>query len=107
MPSQINPSLPRGIDDIFDRMTRDSRGERYAQIDDILDDIDKLEGMENVVGRQSRMLESESPLGSIKFRPGAEDPNAGTPVAEGAEGEDDKKGGHRPYSFQQRRNKKI
>jgi hypothetical protein len=106
MPSQINPALPRGIDDIFDRMTRDSRGERYATIDDILDDIDKLEGMENVIGRQNRVLEAESPLGAIKFRAGAEDPNAGTPI-EGGEGDDDKKGGHRPYSFQQRRNKKI
>jgi hypothetical protein len=106
MPSQINPGLPRGIDDIFDRMTRDSRGERYAQVDDILDDIDKLEGMESVIGRQNRVLEQENSLGAIKFRPGAEDPNAGTPV-DGSEGDDDKKGGHRPYSFQQRRNKKI
>ena len=40
---------------------------------------------------------------SIKFRPGAEEPLAGTPV-EGEEG-DDKKAGHRPYSFQQRRKK--
>ena len=106
MPSQINATLPKGIDDIFDRMTRDSRGERYAQIDDILDDIDKLEGMEAVIRTQMRVLEGENSLGAIKFRPGAEDPNAGTPI-EGGDGDDDKKGGHRPYSFQQRRNKKI
>jgi serine/threonine protein kinase len=106
MPSQINPTLPKGIDDIFDRMTRDSRGERYAQVDDILDDIDKLEGMEAVIRTQMRVLEGENQLGAIKFRAGAEDPNAGTPV-EGGDGDDDKKGGHRPYSFQQRRNKKI
>src|SRR5687767_2867833 len=30
MPSQINSALPRGIDDIFDRMTRDAREERYG-----------------------------------------------------------------------------
>jgi serine/threonine protein kinase len=107
MPSQINPNLPRGIDDIFDRMTRDSRGERYATVDDILDDIDKLEGMDNLLDRQNQVLVGDSPLSSIKFRPGAEEPLAGTPV-EGDDG-DDKKGGtsHRPYSFQQRRNKKI
>ncbi|HEX7701142.1 MAG TPA: serine/threonine-protein kinase [Kofleriaceae bacterium] len=103
MPSQINPSLPRGIDDIFDQMTRDAKNERYATIDDILDDIDKLEGMEAVLGRQNQVLVGESPLQSIKFRPGAEEPLAGTPV-EGEEG-DDKKAGHRPYSFQQRRKK--
>lgn len=107
MPSQINPSMPRGVDDIFDRMTRDSRAERYATVDDILDDIDKLEGMETLLGGSDRVLAGDSPLSSIKFRPGAEEPLAGTPVDEN--GDEDKKGGpsHRPYSFQQRRNKKI
>src|SRR3569623_912233 len=103
MPSQINASLPHGIDDIFDRMTRDARNERYATVDDILDDIDKLEGMDAIIGRQNQVLVGASPLESIKFRPGAEEPLAGTPV-EGEEG-DDKKAGHRPYSFQQRRKK--
>jgi hypothetical protein len=106
MPSQVNPSMPRGVDDIFDRMTRDSRGERYATVDDILDDIDKLEGMELLLDRQSQVLVGDSPLSNIKFRPGAEEPIAGTPV--GDDDDDGKKGpSHRPYSFQQRRNKKI
>jgi len=105
MPSQINPSMPKGVDDIFDRMTRDSRSERYATVDDILDDIDKLEGMEALIGSGDRVLVGESPLSAIKFRPGAEEPLAGTPVDEGEDG--DKKASHRPYSFQQRRNKKI
>ncbi len=108
MPSQINPTLPHGIDDIFDRMTRDSRGERYATVDDILDDIDKLEGTETVLGRQNQVLVAESPLSSIKFRPGAEEALAGTPVeGEGGDGGDKGTSSHRPYSFQQRRNKKI
>ena len=104
MPSQINPSLPRGIDDIFDQMTRDAKNERYATVDDILDEIDKLEGMEQVLGRQNQVLVADSPLQSIKFRPGAEEPLAGTPV-EGEDGDDKNKAGHRPYSFQQRRKK--
>nr|HEX4316612.1 serine/threonine-protein kinase [Kofleriaceae bacterium] len=108
MPSQINPNLPKGIDDIFDRMTRDGRAERYASVDDILDDIDKLEGMELLLDRQNQVLVGDSPLSAIKFRPGAEEPLMGTPI-DGADGDDpDKKGpSHRPYSFQQRRNKKI
>jgi serine/threonine protein kinase len=106
MPSQINATLPRGIDDIFDRMTRDSRTERYATVDEILDDIDKLEGMDSLLGPGDRVLVGDSPMASIKFRPGAEEPLAGTPVE--VEGEDsDKKSSHRPYSFQQRRNKKL
>ncbi|MGE5182945.1 MAG: serine/threonine-protein kinase [Acidobacteriota bacterium] len=104
MPSQINGALPRGIDDIFDRMTRDAREERYQSVDEILDDIDKLEGMEAIVGRQNQVLVSASPLDSIRFRPGAEEPVAGTPIDDAEDG--DKKGpGHRPYSFQQRRKK--
>jgi len=106
MPSELNKSLPKGIDDIFDRMTRDSRSERYASIDDILDDIDKLENMDLLLGGGDRVLVGDSPMAAIKFRPGAEEPLAGTPV-DGSD-DDDKKGpSHRPYSFQQRRNKKI
>lgn len=105
MPSQLNPTLPKGIDDIFDQMTRDARNERYATVDDILDDIDKLEGMDAVLGSGDRVLVGDSPLSAIKFKPGAEEPITGTPVEGGADG--DKGPGHRPYSFQQRRNKKI
>ena len=48
----------------------------------------------------------DSPMAAIKFRPGAEEPLAGTPV-DGDEDGDKKGPSHRPYSFQQRRNKKI
>ena len=71
-----------------------------------VDVIDKLEGMDSLLDRQHQVLVGDSPLSSIKFRPGAEEPLAGSPVEGGDD--DDKKGpSHRPYSFQQRRNKKI
>lgn len=108
MPSQINPSLPKGIDDIFDRMTRDSRAERYTSVDDILDDIDKLEGLAKILDNQTQVLVQENPLNAIKFREGAEE--ALPPVEAGADGTDggENKGPtHRPYSFQQRAKKKI
>jgi hypothetical protein len=85
-------------------MTRDAREERYNTIDEILDDIDKLEGTEAILGKQNTVLVAESPLSSVKFRAGAEEPLVGTPVIDGND-DDDKKGGHRPYSFQQRRKK--
>lgn len=107
MPSQINPNLPRGIDDIFDRMTRDGRAERYASVDDILDDIDKLEGMDNLLDPQNQVLVGESALSSVKFKPGTEEPQQGTPVGDDGDDPDKKGPSHRPYSFQQRRNKKI
>jgi hypothetical protein len=59
--------------------------------------------MEAIIGRQNQVLVGESPLNAIKFRPGAEEPLAGTPVEGDEDG--DKKAGHRPYSFQQRRKK--
>ncbi|MBP9087348.1 MAG: serine/threonine protein kinase [Kofleriaceae bacterium] len=106
MPSQINPTLPAGIDDIFDRMTRDSRDERYATVDDILADIDRLEGMDGLLDRQNQVLVGDSLLSAVKFKPGTEDPNLG--AALDGDLDDDKRGAsHRPYSFQQRRNKKI
>ncbi|HEX7940321.1 MAG TPA: serine/threonine-protein kinase, partial [Gemmatimonadaceae bacterium] len=70
MPSNINASLPRGIDDIFDRMTRDAREDRYNTVDEILDDIDKLEGTEKIIGKQNVVLAAESPLSAVKFRAG-------------------------------------
>jgi serine/threonine protein kinase len=107
MPSQLNPNLPRGIDDIFDRMTRDSRAERYTSVDDILDDIDKLEGLGELIDKQTQVLVGENPLTSIRFREGAEEPMGAPIEGEGAEGDDKKGPSHRPYSFQQRRNKKL
>src|ERR1041384_1618575 len=74
MPSQINGTLPHGIDDIWDRMTRDAREERYQACDEIRDDIDKLEGTEAIIGRQNQVLVGESPLSAVRFRPGAEEP---------------------------------
>lgn len=97
MPSQINASLPKGIDDIFDRMTRDAREERYTSVDEILADIDRLQGMEGLADRQ-QVLVGDNPLAQVRFRPGAEDA-MGVPL-------DGDGGGHRPYSFQQRRSSK-
>jgi len=91
-------------------MTRDSRTERYTTVDDILEDIDKLDGLGDLLDKQTQVLVGENPLTSIRFREGSEEP-MGTPVdGEGGEGDDKGKGTgptHRPYSFQQRRNKKI
>jgi len=105
MPSQINAVLPKGIDDIFDRMTRDSRAERYTSVDDILDDIDKLEGLGQILDNQTQVLVQENPLNAIKFREGAEEPLP--PVEAEPEGGEPRPPSHRPYSFQQRAKKKV
>jgi len=101
MPTQINGSLPKGIDDIWDRMTRDAREERYESVDEILADIDRLEGLDALLGKANPVLVSENPLADVKFREGAEVPML---APHGGDG-DDKGGSHRPYSFQNRRKK--
>lgn len=103
MPSQIIPELPAAVDDIFDKMTRDSRTERYATVDDILADLDRVEGLE-ALWAQPRHGGDENPLALVKFRAGAEEPNLGMPL----EGDDAERrpGTHRPYSYQRRNAKK-
>jgi eukaryotic-like serine/threonine-protein kinase len=103
MPSQVNSRLPKGIDDIFDKMTRDSREERYSTIDDILDDFDKLEGLSELLDHQTQVMVAENPLDKLKFRESAGIPE--TPV-DGDDEDGTKRGPiHRPYSFQQRKKK--
>ncbi len=115
MPSQINDKLPKEIDDIFDKMTRDARSERYATVNDILDDFEGVKGLAEVLDKQTQIMVAENPLESIKFRepetpaetPIATDDTSETKAA--AIGDDDGGGGgkrkRRPYSFQQRKKK--
>lgn len=146
MPSELHSHLPKGIDDIFDQMTRDARAERYASVDDILDDINSLDGLADVIDQQNQVLVAENPLKSIKFReeevrdrgargrgdspaasredqardrergdderdsdgedPGDEPPEGAPPGPDGEGDDRPKTGAYRPYSYQQRRNKR-
>lgn len=117
MPSEIDKSIPKGIDDIFDLMTRDDRSERYASVDDILDDFDKIPSLESVIGAQTTALESSNPLKGVTFKesaPAATNEAPSPDVAGAAddvvsstssEDEDEKGGKRRPYSYQQRNKK--
>jgi len=80
MPSDIDSKLPKGIDDIFDTMTRDSQSERYSSVEDIIDDFDKIEGMSNVIDDHTAMMASDNPLRDVIFR-------SGSPMAQQLAGE--------------------
>ena len=124
MPSEIDAKLPKGIDDIFDTMTRDSQSERYGSVEDIIEDFDKIDGMGNVLDNQTHVLVSDNPLRDVIFRTGSpmaaqlageavgpEDAGGSNDVLSSAssafagEGDDDDKRRRRPYSFQQRHRK--
>jgi len=72
MPSDIDPKLPRGLDDIFDAMTRDSRSERYPSVEDIIEDFEKIEGMSELLAQQTQTFGAENPLADVSFRSGSE-----------------------------------
>jgi eukaryotic-like serine/threonine-protein kinase len=100
MPSQIITALPTEVDDIFDKMTRDARTERYASIDDILEDFERIEGLDAMWARPRRG--DDNPLSGVKFKAGAEEAVVRTPLAADDDAEP-KSSTHRPYSYQQRR----
>jgi serine/threonine protein kinase len=122
MPSQVNAKLPKGIDDIFDKMTRDERSERYDNVGQIFEDFFKIEGMANFLEGNAAAMMGENPIAKLKFRspPHTETPVAAAPTAavtgetsgaanvpnpttdHGREGL-----GRRPYSYQQRMKNKI
>jgi eukaryotic-like serine/threonine-protein kinase len=107
MPSEINVSLPPGIDDIFDHMTRDARTERYSSVSDILHDLSRLEGLSALLDHNAPVLVAENPLEALTFRStqsgeiytSADDAT----ITLEPDGLDDKGKSYRPYSYQQRR----
>lgn len=103
LPSEVVSALPKGIDDIFDRMTADQNGGRYPTADEVLDELFQLDGLENVIQLKRDAVITENPLAAIRFRHRPEP----TPApAEAAPVSSDLRSasapGHRPYSFKQR-----
>ncbi len=76
MPSTVNPVLPKAFDDIFDRMTRDERAERFTSADEILEEIYKADGIDKFLEPRSAVLFAKSPLSDLKFKePPPKDPD--------------------------------
>jgi hypothetical protein len=68
MPSEITEVLPHEIDDIFDKMTRDARNERYATVEDLLGDVAAVDALGDILDQQTQVSMAENPLAAIKFR---------------------------------------
>jgi serine/threonine protein kinase len=109
MPSEIDAKLPKGLDDIFDTMTRDAREERYSSVDDILEDFDKLQGLSDVLDARSQFAVADNPLEKLRFRARPDDAPGEAVAVDGADviatDDDDNPKPRRPYSFQQRNRK--
>ena len=107
MPSEIDPKLPVGLDDIFDNMTKDSRTERYSTVDEILEDFNKIESLNEVLDQQQQVLAAENPLDDIKFKEGSltEKPVEPVETSAGSSSSSSSSSKRRPYSYQQRQKK--
>ncbi|MCP4500588.1 MAG: serine/threonine protein kinase [Deltaproteobacteria bacterium] len=62
MPSEQNKDVPKGLDDIFDKMTCDRLDERYTSFDEVLEDLYKTLPAEEVLARGSLILFEEDPF---------------------------------------------
>ncbi|HET6612706.1 MAG TPA: serine/threonine-protein kinase [Kofleriaceae bacterium] len=103
MPSEVQSVLPKGIDDIFDRMTADQNGGRYPSADEALEEILHLEGLAKIIGLTRDAVIGDNPLSALRFRHRAPEP---TPVPADpipTPTSADRQSGHRPYSYKQRK----
>jgi serine/threonine protein kinase len=112
MPSQVNDKLPKGIDDIFDRMTSDERTGRYTSVAQIFDDIRKIEGVSAFLTEHYTTLFDDNLWKRLKFRSSAvvenvvNEASAATQVP-GGEERPGNASSRRPYSVQQRMKSKT
>jgi hypothetical protein len=68
MPSEVVTGLPRSIDDIFDRLTRDSREERYRNAEEVLDHFYGAADIGELADLKGSILFFKSPLETLTFR---------------------------------------
>lgn len=61
LPSQARKEVPAAFDDVFDRMTRDELGERYKNVDEVLDGLYKAFPSKEVFTPGTILLWAEDP----------------------------------------------
>jgi hypothetical protein len=62
MPSSFYPDIPRALDDVFDRMSIDNMDDRYASIDEILQDIYSSQEVMDILDKRGGVLFLRDPL---------------------------------------------
>lgn len=69
MPSEIREDFPRGLDDIFDRMTQDDPDERYPLIEAILDDLYNVDEIWKQIDKRGAILMHRGPFKDLDLPP--------------------------------------
>lgn len=78
MPTKLHSKLPKVVDDIFDRLTRDDRDERYDSVDAVLEDFHKADASKDFLEPRGAVLFLDNPVGKLELE---------TPEEEGEEAE--------------------
>ncbi|MCK5800849.1 MAG: serine/threonine protein kinase, partial [Deltaproteobacteria bacterium] len=93
MPTKLHPTLPKIIDDVFDKLTQDEQGDRYKTVDEVLEDFYKSDSVKPFMEPRGAIYFTESPLDSIELKaeevPKAEEPAAAAAAAEEAPSSED------------------
>ncbi len=69
MPSEIRDDFPKGLDDIFDRMTQDDPDERYPLIEAILDDFYNVDAIWKHIDKRGAILMHRGPFKDLDLAP--------------------------------------
>lgn len=69
MPSEVRTDLPKGVDDVFDRMTQDDPDERYPLVEAILDDLYRIDEVVGLLDRRSAVLMHRGAFGELELPP--------------------------------------
>jgi serine/threonine protein kinase len=81
MPTKLHPTLPKIVDDLFDKLTHDERNDRYKSVDEVLEDFHKADASKAFLEPRSAVLFLDSPIAKLQLKPGpADEPPEELPV---------------------------
>ncbi|MBN2493111.1 MAG: serine/threonine protein kinase [Deltaproteobacteria bacterium] len=66
LPSEVNKDIPKSVDDLFDRMTRDNPDDRFPDIDALLDEFYKAFKDKGYLAKGKMILFADTPISPEK-----------------------------------------
>jgi serine/threonine protein kinase len=73
MPTKLHPTLPKIVDDLFDKLTHDERHDRYKSVDEVLEDFHKADASKSFLEPRSAVLFLDSPIAKLQLKAGPAD----------------------------------
>ncbi|PID37897.1 MAG: hypothetical protein CSB49_08385 [Proteobacteria bacterium] len=69
MPTKLHPTLPKIIDDVFDKLTQDEREDRYKDAAEVLEDFYKSDSAKTFMEPKGAVIFTDSPLDALEMKP--------------------------------------